>query len=861
MTAIEQISLWSEDKPMWWKHSIRLALRHGQLEQQHLNEIYHVARVEHNLEPPSPLSIEAMAPINFSGYMHETEAINLDEISSVKGVGLLAEGQKLRFSDSGLNIIYGDNGAGKSSYANILKNACLTRGDTPQIIGNIFEAHNPSPEANITVGINGHKQSFQWKPDFPANSYLKSVRVFDSSSAHHYVNKEDELGFKPVGLSLLTELSKAISQVKAIVNEDTMGGNGLIPLPPLNSDSPAALFIRNLSAQSDACDLEQHCALAHEDERIELLHKDIQIDKTQTTATKKATLNQQIELLNSLFRHSSNVLNYLGDKALTTLRQLRLDYAEKQQHADQLKMAILNDIPFETIAGISWQKIWNAAKSFLEQEPAARSFPLKHGDTCPLCLQGVTLSSEQKMKSLSEFLADNAATEATKAYTQMNSAISEISKQPLSLSNHKAALMELNKIRPNSAKRFEELFNQLTLRQQLCTSSSNDPLPTETIDISVQEELKSLIDSLTAERDAIKTDEDLQSLIRAKELELRNLEDRKFISNNREFILSNLKRLKVIEKMNALGQQCNTKPVSTLAAKISKEGLITPLVKAFDEELKLFGFIRFTVKASTRTKGANQQMKLVIKDGNEPLVSKIASEGEQRCIAIAAFLAEMKADHRNSAVIFDDPVNSLSHQWRSRVAERLVSESLERQVIVFTHDIVFYKLLLEAAESRGATHESCALERSRRDKAGLVRESAPWEALTTSKRIKALNAELRNIKKVDENGTEAEFRSATREFYGRLRESWERLVEEKLLNKVVSRFERGVQTVRLKQLTDITNEDILTVNRAMTKCSIFFTGHDSAPPVGDPYPIIEEIEADLQQLNQYMQELQNRKRT
>eukprot|EP00493_Phyllostaurus_siculus_P022507 UN22840 len=128
MTAIEQISLWSEDKPMWWKHSIRLALRHGQLGQQHLNEIYHVACVEHNLEPPSPLSVEAMAPINFSGYMHETEAINLDEISSVKGVGLLAEGQKLRFSDSGLNIIYGDNGAGKSSYANILKNACLTRG-------------------------------------------------------------------------------------------------------------------------------------------------------------------------------------------------------------------------------------------------------------------------------------------------------------------------------------------------------------------------------------------------------------------------------------------------------------------------------------------------------------------------------------------------------------------------------------------------------------------------------------------------------------------------------------------------------------------------------------------------------------
>ncbi len=75
----------------------------------------------------------------------------------------------------------------------------------------------------------------------------------------------------------------------------------------------------------------------------------------------------------------------------------------------------------------------------------------------------------------------------------------------------------------------------------------------------------------------------------------------------------------------------------------------------------------------------------------------------------------MLADKRKSAVVFDDPVNSLSHQWSHKVAKRLVEESLERQVVVLTHDIVFYKLLLEEIENTGGTelNEIC-LERSRK---------------------------------------------------------------------------------------------------------------------------------------------------
>lgn len=863
MTPIEQISQWIKDKPIWWRHAVRLALTHGELEKCHLDEIYHVSRVEHNIEPPSPMFFSAKIPVDFTGFIHEQEAVNLVGLSGVKGVGILAENQSLNFSNSGLFIVYGDNGAGKSSYASILKNACLTRGDSPQILGNVFQAQNPPPEADITVGINGNNQTLHWSQSAGGNEALKAIRVFDSSSAYHYVNKEDALGFKPIGLNLLTELTKAINRVKAIVEEDTMSGNGLIALATLTSSSPTALFVNGLSAKTEENQLEQHVASPQELERIEPLRFEIAKDKMQTAETKKASLNQQKELLTPLFNLSSDMLCYLGDKAFDRLRQLQSDYSHKQQKADELKVATLKNLPLNTIAGVSWQTMWDAAKRFIEQEPESNNFPPAEGDTCPLCLQIISDSSAVRLKSLSKFLADSAATEAKEALTLVNNAVAKISAKSPSLEAHKAALIELERLIPGSEKRFELLFKQLNSRKPQFLNPSCLPESINALDISVLEELKQRIESIVSEYENIQSDNDLLIIIQNKEAELQRLEDRKFVSENRKSIASNIQRHKVLAKMAALGRECSTRQVSTLASQIYQDGVVTPLLEAFAEELKQFGFIRFSVKAQTRNRAGNQQLKFVIEEGDEPLVSKIASEGEQRCIAIAAFLAEMKADQRKSAVIFDDPVNSLSHQWRSRVAERLVAESLERQVIVLTHDIVFYKLLLEVAEVKCAPYGSSALERSRKNLAGIVRDCAPWEALTTGKRVKALNAELQEIRQVDQNGTDAEFRRASREFYGRLRESWERLIEEKLLNKVVNRFERGIQTQRLRRLTDITDADISKIDIAMTKCSTYFTGHDSAPSVGDPYPTIEEMESDLKQLDDYLIELQGkiRKRT
>ena len=45
-------------------------------------------------------------------------------------------------------------------------------------------------------------------------------------------------------------------------------------------------------------------------------------------------------------------------------------------------------------------------------------------------------------------------------------------------------------------------------------------------------------------------------------------------------------------------------------------------------------------------------------------VAQVLSEGEYRCTALAAFMAELSTTESRSGLVFDDPVSSLDHLHR-----------------------------------------------------------------------------------------------------------------------------------------------------------------------------------------------------
>ena len=81
--------------------------------------------------------------------------------------------------------------------------------------------------------------------------------------------------------------------------------------------------------------------------------------------------------------------------------------------------------------------------------------------------------------------------------------------------------------------------------------------------------------------------------------------------------------------------------------------------------------------------------------------SDVLSEGEQHALGIACFLADVNGQPAKHGIILDDPVSSLDHVRVAQVADRLVKEAATgRQVIVFTHSLLFYSEM----KSKAASH-------------------------------------------------------------------------------------------------------------------------------------------------------------
>jgi hypothetical protein len=235
----------------------------------------------------------------------------------------------------------------------------------------------------------------------------------------------------------------------------------------------------------------------------------------------------------------------------------------------------------------------------------------------------------------------------------------------------------------------------------------------------------------------------------------------------------------------------------------------------------------------------------------------VLSEGEFRCIALAGFLAELSTEQSGSALIFDDPVCSLDHQWRRKVASRLVQLASERQVIVFTHDIVFLTNLVGDCKAQGTQLRQSYLCRGPAQPGECV-DGVPWAAMKVSGRIGQLKSRLQTAETIHrQQGSEA-YESEARRIYGRLRDTWERAVEEVLLNGVVIRFDHAIHTQQLNGLADITDDDIQTIGKGMTKSSRFV--HDEAGAVADPVPNPDELRQDINNLETWVTQVRCRRR-
>jgi energy-coupling factor transporter ATP-binding protein EcfA2 len=859
MTQIANVVKWvnSDKKPLWWRPVIRKVMEQGELQQQDFQLIYQVAKMEFGLLPKIadfPNYIKAVA---VAGFDTEAAPVTLASLGNVKNVSSLIEDVTINFPTEGLTAVYGDNGSGKSSYAKILKSACLTRGDVPVITTNAFNPSTVPSQATLSVSIDGGAIVENiWTIGGEPSPELKSIRVFDSHSATNYISKTDSVEYKPAEVKLLDELSRACQFVKDELTREMIPFSTPYRIPDLNPLSKVSAFCNSLVAATQVS-LDAQCGGKGELPEIIQLNKDLTELSGKTPAQVKADYITKLKHREPLLVFLNNLCAKLGDINVAHIGVLYDDKLTKLKAAEKVRQSTLNGLPIEGIGNEAWKQMWLHAQNFIIGNGDDKTFPPVENEHCPTCLQPVGNQAAERMVRFNDYITNQSQVDANNATNTLTAQMNAITQLSFDIKPYEGVLADIGHSAPEAIDQFNILMQQLFDRKNNLTSG-NPTFNHPALDMEFVQRLSQQVVGIKVKRDSVVDDGTLAQAIKVSQDRLIELDDRQKLSAHKENIIIEINRIKTFRRFTSALSTTNLSLITRFISDLAKTGSLGLINGAFSKELAALNFKSFDVE--TKTQGSAGQQKLTLQiSRNASKIGHIASEGEQKCIALAGFMAELTIDNRKSAIIFDDPVNSLDHKWRRKFAKRITDEALNRQVIVLTHDLPFLMMLSEESTTRINIQSI-----TRRGKlSGFPQGTPPWDTLKTVDRIKQLKqleVDLRRYTKRDDFIEDIYSRDA-KHIYGKMRETWERLVEEWLIRNVVQRFSRAVQTQNIRYLVDSTPEDVATISAGMVKCSTYFEGHDTATGLGvTEIPDIDELFGDISALDAYFEALKKRRK-
>jgi energy-coupling factor transporter ATP-binding protein EcfA2 len=226
---------------------------------------------------------------------------------------------------------------------------------------------------------------------------------------------------------------------------------------------------------------------------------------------------------------------------------------------------------------------------------------------------------------------------------------------------------------------------------------------------------------------------------------------------------------------------------------------------------------------------------------NSYLLSDVLSEGEQKAIVLAEFLAEIQLDSSIAPVVFDDPVNSLDHHIIDDVAKRLLVLSKERQVVVFTHSILLFNSIVYYVSQPDYNRIDYKLYSSSNNygKTGYIDE-AEEEIGSIRKYLSRINMILCNTS--HDVRKEADVAA---DGYGDLRSAIELFIEYEVLKGTVKRYQKNVALTSFVKIDGIKIDETKSrINAIFARCCGYISGH-SNPTIVQNSPTIQELRKDV----------------
>lgn len=617
-------------------------------------------------------------PLDISNPISNTsELIEIKKLVHESGVNALAENQEIVFNNQ-VTVLYGLNGSGKSSYFRILQ-AMLGNIKSSDIIPNIYLNTAQNISVNLEYKINQKLQHVNWCNNGEISD-LKSIKVFDSKYSRKFLEKResDERVLFPYKLYMFSEISDYIDQIKKVAIEqlDSRIENNVPPKRDDFIEEEKNRFEREMTVE----DKEHFCSVAmhfddKKEEEIIRIEAEIQSLMQTNYTDKLKLLESKKEKYEEVQKRVENTLFLWLNKSVEYHKQIALYKQYKKESEENRKLTnILSNLP--GIESSEW-------KEFIKKGLLISKSSEELNNTCPYCYREYDERSFSIVEAYLAFIQDETEVELSKCESKIREILNkakymQIKKEEYIIEDNEDFQLHISSL-------FDLVFNYLESLKKM-DDSINDIEPINFDTTFIISEFNNFEKEYSSEKDKLHKESSTrkENLDRLKE-EKAKLMSQKSIHDQKDAIIGFIDENIIISKLRQRVNAISSHKISNLSKKAHKGLLSDQLIEKFNDFLEKLGIKGHQIELKNSTSKGVQQTELIMK--SKINVKNILSEGEQKAVSIALFLAEIFVAKNNSPIILDDPVNSLDHKMMNCLSDILLQ--LNNQVVIFTHNRMF----------------------------------------------------------------------------------------------------------------------------------------------------------------------------
>lgn len=324
--ALSDLLAWAEKRPPWQRDALRRLVTGETLDDQAIVELTELC-----LDPARDHT--PIAQLHIASETSAAEPISLVAIKNSTAINALASQQELSFEPSGLTVIYGDNGSGKSGYVRVLKHACRSRDEKFAIHRDLEDKTDTPQTAEIYFTRGASVEQFNWTPDGEPHGDLPSVSIFDSRSASIHVESTNEVAYIPRPMRLLEALADASDRIKTALDGKVATLKSQVPLaisnPSLSRQTAAGSYVFGLSATSNIPQLDKLATLTEQETaRLAVLETDFAQDPKRAVA-RLDNQRAEVERIQTTLQALMAATNPAAFEEINALRQTHGDADRK----------------------------------------------------------------------------------------------------------------------------------------------------------------------------------------------------------------------------------------------------------------------------------------------------------------------------------------------------------------------------------------------------------------------------------------------------------------------------------------------------------------------------------------------------